>query len=189
MAISVVSDLVMDVVRAADPLDVQVAQDKLKANKAAFAASSLADAGKGFDAAVGVLNDAASKAGLGDTNLRAERKEIPETFRQFEASVLRTFIGSMLPQESEEVYGKGNAGEIWKGMLAEQLANSMTENGGIGIAEQVYQDTLRKAENRNFENISSLEDKDNNAALRMVAEFERKVLGISDEMNGEAKNV
>ncbi|MGG2474947.1 rod-binding protein, partial [Rhizobium sp. BR5] len=38
MAISVISDLVMDVVRAADPQEVQVAQEKLKANKAAFAA-------------------------------------------------------------------------------------------------------------------------------------------------------
>ncbi len=60
VAISVISDLVMDVVRAADPQEVQVAQEKLKANKAAFAATSLADAGKGFGAAVDMLDGASS---------------------------------------------------------------------------------------------------------------------------------
>ena len=79
MAISVISDLVMDVVRAADPQEVQVAQEKLKANKAAFAATSLADAGKGFGAAVDMLDGASSKAGLGNTNIRAAPTEIPET--------------------------------------------------------------------------------------------------------------
>ena len=37
MAISPPSDLVMDVVRAADPNEVQEAQARLKANRAAFA--------------------------------------------------------------------------------------------------------------------------------------------------------
>ncbi len=84
MAISVISDLVMDVVRAADPLEVQVAQEKLKANKAAFAATSLADSGKGFGAAVDMLDGASSKAGLGNTNIRSARTEIPETYRKYE---------------------------------------------------------------------------------------------------------
>ena len=45
MAISPPSDLVLDVVRAADPIDVQAAQARLKTSRAAFAATSLAEGG------------------------------------------------------------------------------------------------------------------------------------------------
>ncbi|MFK0384918.1 rod-binding protein [Rhizobium sp. RM] len=185
MAISVISDLVMDVVRAADPQQVQVAQEKLKANKAAFAATSLADAGKGFGAAVDVLDSAASKAGLGDTDIRAKRTEVPETYRKFEASVLQSFVSSMLPKETEDVYGKGNAGEIWKSMMAEQIADVISKEGGVGIAEQAYKDALRKVESKGLTDVSA-NDKDHNAALRMVAEFERQVLGVSNETTDKA---
>jgi len=185
VAISVISDLVMDVVRAADPQEVQVAQEKLKANKAAFAATSLADAGKGFGAAVDMLDGASSKAGLGDTNIRSARTEIPETYRKYEASVLQTFVANMLPKDSEEVYGKGNAGEIWKSMMAEQFADTISRNGGVGIAEQAYKDALRKAESKGITDVS-MNEKDHNAAIRMVAEFERQVLGVSNEKTDEA---
>jgi len=185
VAISVISDLVMDVVRAADPLEVQVAQEKLKANKAAFAATSLADSGKGFGAAVDMLDGASSKAGLGNTNIRSARTEIPETYRKYEASVLQTFVANMLPKDSEEVYGKGNAGEIWKSMMAEQFADTISRNGGVGIAEQAYKDALRKAESKGITDVS-MNEKDHNAAIRMVAEFERQVLGVSNDKTDEA---
>lgn len=185
MAISVISDLVMDVVRAADPQEVQVAQEKLKANKAAFAATSLADSGKGFGAAIDMLDSATSKAGLGNTNIRSARTEVPETYRKYEASVLQTFVANMLPKDSEEVYGKGNAGEIWKSMMAEQFADTISRNGGVGIAEQAYKDALRKAESKGITDVS-MNDKDHNAAIRMVAEFERQVLGVSNEKTDEA---
>jgi flagellar protein FlgJ len=185
VAISVISDIVMDVVRAADPVDVQAAQAKLRSNKAAFAASSLADAGNGFAAAVDRVTTAESRAGLGNTNMRVQRQEIPETFRQFEASVLQTFVQSMMPTESEDVYGKGSAGEIYKGMMAEQFAKSISESGGIGIAEQVYADAMRKARSEGITNLSMTE-KDDNAALRMVAEFERQLLGAANKSADEA---
>jgi Rod binding domain-containing protein len=185
VAISIISDLVMDVVRAADPQEVQVAQEKLKANKAAFAATSLADSGKGFGAAVDMLDSATSKAGLGNTNIRSARTEIPETYRKYEASVLQTFVANMLPKDSEEVYGKGNAGEIWKSMMAEQFADTISRNGGVGIAEQAYKDALRKAESKGITDVS-MNEKDHNAAIRMVAEFERQVLGVSNDKTDEA---
>lgn len=56
MAISPPSDLVMDVVRAADPSEVQEAQARLKANRAAFKATSLVENGNGFANTVAVLN-------------------------------------------------------------------------------------------------------------------------------------
>lgn len=185
MAISVISDLVMDVVRAADPQQVQVAQEKLKANKAAFAASSLADAGKGFGAAVDFIEGAASKAGIGNINLQKTAVKVPEEYRKFEASVLQTFIGSMLPKDSEEVYGKGSAGEIWKSMMSEQFADVMSQNGGIGIAEQTYRDALRKVQSEGITNVS-MDESDRSAATRMVTEIERRVLDVTSKTVDEA---
>ncbi len=67
-------------------------------------------------------------------------REVPETFRKFEGMVLQTFIQSMLPQESEAVYGSGLAGDMWKSFMATEIANVMAKAGGIGIAERVLGD-------------------------------------------------
>lgn len=137
VAISPPSDLVLDVVRAADPAQVQEAQARLKSNRAAFEATSLAEAGGGFQAAVGILNrDSAAAAAAGGT-ASVGRKDVPEHYRKFEAMVLQNFVKSMLPDDSEQVYGKGTAGEIWRGMMAEQLGEVIAKGGGIGIAESL----------------------------------------------------
>nr|WP_255696089.1 rod-binding protein [Shinella sp. NM-101] len=129
--------MVLDVVRAADPAQVQEAQARLKTNRAAFEANSLAEAGAGFQAAVGILNrdTAATHAAEGVKAVGA--KAIPEHLRKFESMVLQNFVKSMMPAESEEVYGKGTAGEIWRGMMADQLGEALAKGGGIGIAESL----------------------------------------------------
>ncbi len=137
MAISPPSDLVLDVVRAADPSQVQEAQAKLKSNRAAFEANSLAEAGAGFQAAVGILNrdTVATQGAEGVKAVGA--KAIPEHLRKFESMVLQNFVKSMMPTESEELYGKGTAGEMWRGMMADQLGEALAKGGGIGIAESL----------------------------------------------------
>ena len=136
MAISPPSDLVLDVVRAADPTQVQEAQAKLKSNRAAFEATSLAEAGAGFQAAVGVLNrDSAGAHAQGVSAVGG--KAVPEHLRKFETMVLQNFVKSMMPTESEEIYGKGTAGEMWRGMMADQLGEVLSKGGGIGIAESL----------------------------------------------------
>jgi Rod binding domain-containing protein len=175
LAISPPSDLVLDVVKAADPLEVQAAQEKLKANQAAFAANSLAEAGNGFSSTVDVLDRSAAKAGLGDVQNRTTPEAIPQTYRKFEAMVLQNFVKSMLPSESEDVYGKGAAGDIWKGMMAEQLGNVMSQGNGIGIAKQMYHEQLEK-QRGNIVNASTDKD-DRNVALSMIDEFQRKTFG------------
>ena len=51
--------------------------------------------------------------------------------------VLQNFVKSMMPTESEEIYGKGTAGEMWRGMMADQLGEVLSKGGGIGIAESL----------------------------------------------------
>ncbi len=42
-----------------------------------------------------------------------------------------------MPEKSETVYGKGNAGGIWKSMLSEQIGAQIAKAGGIGIARML----------------------------------------------------
>jgi Rod binding domain-containing protein len=183
MAISPPSDLVMDVVRAADPAEVQEAQARLKANRAAFQATSLAENGNGFAAAVSVLNPSDGSSGLGDINNRVEQKKIPETYRKFEAMVLQNFVKSMLPNESENVFGKGTSGDIWKSMMAEQIGDVLAKGGGIGIAEQMVGDDASDRVN------ASVDGNSLNLAASMVQEYERKAFSTflsNDEKKKQA---
>lgn len=62
---------------------------------------------------------------------------------KFEALVLHQFVETMLPDDASTVFGEGSTGEIWKSMLAEQVADQMASSGGIGIAD-LLSDTLNK---------------------------------------------
>lgn len=138
MAISPPSDIVLDVSRAAEPAGVQAARLELArrggpagATATATATFSLGETGSAEPATTG-----ASKA------------ETPASFVRFEAMVLQSFIQNMLPKDTETVYGKGLAGDMWKSMMAEQLAGVMAERGGIGIAERVLGDHYFEGENK-----------------------------------------
>lgn len=152
MAINPPTDIVMDVVNAADPSRLEVAQAKLKAGQAAMEAQRLASTDDSFDSKIQTDHIRS------DPRLHAQKKEIPETYKKFESMVLSSFLKSMMP-DSDEIYGKGATGEIWKGMMAEQLANEISKNGGIGIAEKLTENGSTA--------IRSKERADNNAAERL----------------------
>lgn len=130
MAINPPTDIIQDVINAADPAQVEVAQAKLKAGIAVAEARKLNNADAGFDS--NIIRDHIRATG----SRSVKDKEIPEPYRRFEAMVLQNFIKTMLP-DSEEVYGKGSSGEIWKSMMAEQMGNEMSKGRGVGIAEQL----------------------------------------------------
>jgi len=135
MAISPPSDIVLDVLNNADPSRLEVAQAQLKAGQATAEAQRLASTDASFDATL--RKDAVSEAHKLKHRLDGvEKKQVPETYRKFEAMVLQNFIKTMLP-ESDEIYGKGSSGEIWRGMMAEQIANEIAREGGIGIADKL----------------------------------------------------
>ncbi|MCV0393775.1 MAG: rod-binding protein [Rhizobiaceae bacterium] len=124
MAISPPSDIVLDVANAVSHADLQVAREALRAK-----AGGAADA-RAFTAATDAHRPAAPAA-------TADRADNP--FVKFEAAVLQTFVQSMLPKEAESVYGEGLSGDMWKGLLAEHLAETMARRGGIGIADRLLQ--------------------------------------------------
>lgn len=127
MAISAVSDLVLDVMQAADPANVQAARGRL----AAFASNS-PDTQQHFSVAASGP-DGSERQGDG---IRAT----PEAFARFEAMVLQSFFQTMLPKDTESVYGGGMAGEMWQSLLAQHLGETVAKRGGIGIADRILRD-------------------------------------------------
>ncbi|WP_027556660.1 rod-binding protein [Bradyrhizobium sp. Cp5.3] len=139
MIVTATPDLVLDVLEAADPVTQRAATaklDALKSSDADFAATMQAEAGK---AAAG---EQAAKTAEAQAPNAAPVQVIKapasgDVYRKFEAFILQTFVETMLPKESEQVFGKGTAGSVWKSMLAEQLGNQLAKGNGIGIAKQL----------------------------------------------------
>lgn len=132
MAISPPSDIVLDVAQAVGRTDFEAARARL-----ADASAARRSSGAVFSALEGPSREAPQPAG-----------PQTKTYVQFEAMVLRNFMETMLPKENEAVYGKGLAGDMWKSLMAEQLANVVAERGGIGIADRVLGDYYMDGESR-----------------------------------------
>lgn len=138
MSISLPTDIVMDVAKAAEPARYQAAVAKLSApgDPAAFT-DTMQAAGLALHMpldAAGALTTLKNQTTLAGTGPGSD------PYKKFEGLVLQQFVEAMMPDKSETVFGKGNAGSIWKSMLSEQIGQQIAKAGGIGIAK-----TLSKA--------------------------------------------
>lgn len=137
MIVTATPDLVLDVLEAADPAAQRAATaklDALKSSDADFAATMDATVAEGPTAKV----PEAQSSAVNGAPVQVIKAPAPgEVYRKFEAFILQTFVETMLPKQSEEVFGKGTAGGIWKSMLAEQLGAQLAKGKGIGIAKQL----------------------------------------------------
>lgn len=125
MAISPPGDIVLDVARAVEPQSLEAARTAL-AQRAG--------------AAAGIAFSAEMPSQTARPSLRSEATKEPNAFQRFEAMVLQTFLQNMMPSDTESVYGKGLAGDMWKSMMAEQMSVAMADRGGIGIADRILAD-------------------------------------------------
>ena len=123
-------------------------------------------------------------------NLHADAQAKADKKAKFEAMVLQTFLQSMLPKDTESVYGGGVAGEMWQSMLAEQLGNVMAKRGGIGIADRILSDHYREGEKIvPIQGVSSDQGKQERAssellATAMVQEVQRSIATALDRELG-----
>ncbi|MBE7184374.1 MAG: rod-binding protein [Methylobacterium mesophilicum] len=126
MAISPVSDIVKDVVDAAEPQAVAAARARL-AGGAAAPAESFGTVAANLDVKP-----------AGDPVARPAQDLDPT--QKFEAMVLGTFMETLLPKDTESAYGGGMAGGMWKSLLAQKLGTELAQRGGIGIASRMLKD-------------------------------------------------
>ena len=138
MSITPPSDIVMDVARAADPGRYQDAAGKLSAPGAATDPAAFGDAYRSAGLSIHMPLDArGTLTALQNDNALAGAGKAGDPYKQFEAFVLRQFVETMMPSKASAVFGKGNAGGMWKSMLSEQVGNEVAKAGGLGIAKML----------------------------------------------------
>ncbi|WP_438721747.1 rod-binding protein [Bartonella rochalimae] len=152
MAIQPPSDIVLDVARAADPLEYRASVERLyslqkfaRVQTTEREESSFADLAQTTSASE-VRDNLVSDGLIQQVHIRPQSVQSKEAavFRNFEAFVLQTFVESMFATDIQSIFGKGQAGQIWKSMMAEQLAKEFAVSGGIGIAQMLVFDYMRK---------------------------------------------
>jgi flagellar protein FlgJ len=173
MAISVSTDLVMDVLNAAKPSSIAAADAKLKAVKTS--PFEIAAAGEKFASEL-MSSMSKSEAKVEEGTMKADASDLRRSFEKpnqadahvkFESMVLHQFVQHMLPSDSSVIFGEGMSGEVWKGMMAQQISDAIAKGGGIGIAEQML------AQKQNVQNIP-------NQASGIINNQERDVLDSLD---------
>lgn len=154
MGIQPPSDLIVDVINAADPAKAQAMATRLR--QASSTSSALAFSGQ-FDSEMRQMGlpleqlsvlGPASTVSLRNATALAQKGAIQgnsDQYKQFEAMVLSSFVQNMMPTKAPTVFGAGTAGDVWKSMLSEKIANEMAKAGGIGIANRVAQSVARNA--------------------------------------------
>jgi peptidoglycan hydrolase FlgJ len=124
--------------------------------------------------------------GVNATDLRTPAaKSVKSPLVQFEAFVLQEFVSAMLPEQAENVYGKGLSGEMWQSMFAEKIAAQMAEHGGIGIADRLLKDyQVEGAERRAIAGVSDpqlavAEGEASALAKAMLHDLQTRKFGLS----------
>jgi flagellar protein FlgJ len=170
MAIRPPSDIVLDVARAADPLRFEEAKSKLHKLAGPAGASGFDDVfgemvrkpRRTLPPALGGMTALRNAAVLSrPANCSAGSSGDPRTsaaYRSFEAMTLKTVVEAMLPSDSDAVYGKGLSGDVWRSMLAEQVAVQISESGGVGIAERLADADTRRQDRTMPRSVAALAD-------------------------------
>ncbi len=144
MSIKPVSDIVLDVANAADPIQSVAATEKLARLRA------LEDApDSGFTAVLGAAKASSEAKGAAQADLLSQISVIStgsartlaavdartKAYKGLEQLVLQGLVENMLPKDAGNVFGHGTAGDIWRSMLAEQLAAQIGKFVDLGLAK------------------------------------------------------
>lgn len=137
MSIKPPSDLLLDVVRAADPATSAAATERL--------AKITASGGTSAPAFTAILNEVGTPSAYPmnppgqSTPAPPSRFSKPpvganeKAYQGLEALLLQNLVETMLPVDSD-LFGGEEAGTIWRSMLAEQLGTSLSKKIDLGIA-------------------------------------------------------
>jgi flagellar protein FlgJ len=142
MAFNPRTDVVLEVLSAADPSRASLAAQRL--NALASSNALPADFAANLDRAAGTATATTSPlASAADARSRlAEAPSGPDKLgqakTQFEAMMLNSFVGELLPKDTGDVFGQGMAGDMWRSMLAEQVSMQIAKSGKLGLARRLF---------------------------------------------------
>ena len=85
--------------------------------------------------------------GLSATPKTAVPAQIRKAAEDFEAFFLGQMLQPMFKSLNvEPPFGGGNAEEVWRSMMVDEMGKAMAKSGGIGIAASVKREILRMQE-------------------------------------------
>jgi peptidoglycan hydrolase FlgJ len=170
MAVTIPSDIVLDVMRGASARDVRISSAKLDGSghveaDAGLEFSEVMD-GAAVEAPNNLSNSLASGAvgqsqigysvateslsqSSGTSASNAEGQ--PSVYKSFERMFLGNVFELILPSSSSGVFGDEPAGGIWRSMAADQFAGVYAESGGIGLTAAIHEPKLEEALKRRSE--------------------------------------
>lgn len=83
-----------------------------------------------------------SPAGTAATN---KAKDVAQ---QFEAVYLRQMIDASMPKDSEALFGDGTSGTMWRSMLTDTLATTLSKTGTLGIADMILKSEINRLKDK-----------------------------------------
>lgn len=129
------SDLILDVMRAADPARAQDARKRLGAPSGTDSfGAALANAVTGERVSV------TSQPGVGASQPFQPPHKIPrgQTVGQsFEAAMLRPFLDSILSSGPSNAFGSGLAGSSFRGFFLDHLSEQLSQSSRLGLARMI----------------------------------------------------
>ncbi len=133
MAISPTSDLILDVARAADP-------QKAFAATRALNGATVGD-GAGFTSTLAGFSPSLTRYGTHNPSPTLGAAETPahKAAVGLESVLLKNFVDQMLPKDAVAVFGEGVAGDVWKSMLSEKIANEVAKSGALKLADKLFE--------------------------------------------------
>lgn len=145
MSIKPISDIVLDVARAADPARSSAAAERLarlgsseRASDGGFLATLEATNMPGATTAAQFeLRNQVARMGVNSAGIIAPVDAGTKAYKGLEQLVLQRLVETMLPTEAGELFGHGAAGDIWRSMLAEQLATQIGKSVDLGLAKSM----------------------------------------------------
>ncbi len=144
MSIKPPSDIVLDVAKAADPMTALAATRKLtqvagfdRAEPEDFSSVYMSDSGESAQQRVvsGVNNMLGSNGGA-PAGIKVDGDPRTKAFKGLEQLVLKQLVETMLPKDAVEMFGHGTAGDVWRSMLADQLATQIGKTVDLGLSKQ-----------------------------------------------------
>ena len=68
------------------------------------------------------------------------RTELPERKAAvgLESVLLKNVIDQMLPKDAVDVFGSGVAGDVWRSMLSDKIANQIAKSGALKISDRLF---------------------------------------------------
>lgn len=135
MAVSIPSDLVLDVMRNADPARLAASRSRLTSQIADSSAAEFSRTleSRATDSPLGTVWKSQSPT---DVNRKAGEPGA-DAYAGFERMVLRNLFEAMLPAEDSGLTPKDPGSDIWRSMAADQYAGVAADSGGIGIARML----------------------------------------------------